>query len=960
MDPINPNDPILTRRLEMLAQNALSVESADRERAEQEIREFQNRVDIQSGFVLLLLNVASSQSPAASFCSIVFKNTVKNCWNEGTSEHCVAESDKAFVRNNITGIMFSAPLNVQRNLAEAISMIAETDFPSAWPDALQRIIHVLMNEKSVVLHSAALSTAHSILGRYRNQPDLSQETANDLRVIYTDLTSPLLNSMVLLVDAVEKCGTDAHAACTGLTSAVECLRDITAFDLGDEFIWGIEGFVRVLLRCLQLGGSGVLGACTIELKSVVIMCVSHFLLQFDEDFEKYASEFLKVVWDTISSPSSCESDMDDIVVQGMGLLAAACRGATREVFNNESVLVNLMTEVIMPNLALRQVDVELFGTEPDEYIQRDIEGSDFHTRRREAGELVRALLLFFPEKTGPLFTAKAQELLASAAQGDWKAKDLAIYLVSALSLEGQHVSTQRGVTQCLSKLVPFEPFLKQNVLSELSCGVSPQSPAIVKASCIRFVAAFRAHIERSLLPDIIALLASWILCEDTVVQVYAAHAVERVLTLQDPGKPGHVITDTVLGDKAPSLLHNLCVRLNQEKKPIAYTMQCLMRVCQNCSGCVKSFVGDIITCMVPVIKENSKNPSNPLFSHCMFEVVSQCIMLRPEDAAAIESALWEPMIFILQNDVLEYVPYTLQIMAQLLDAHGSGAPEPPTYYQALLEPLLLPEMYKQRGSIPAIVRLLVSFIEHYPGFVHGKGLTERVIAVVRSLVQYKNYDHEGLNILTTMIRAYPKDVISPYMVSIYQSLIQRLQKSRTPKYVRILIIFLSITVITHGADDVVTQINRIQDGLFWMLFQRVWLPHVPKVLGVLERKTCIIALASLLGDCVTLQQNAETWSTCVVSCLKMIHGAVEKDDWTSFTPQTHSVNDLAQHVADIGYTNAFCPLQGAVQTPVDVCPMVQQPEALFRERLQKALSGPNAEQLVRLLQAYPEVMAQLQ
>ncbi|RNC30100.1 putative CAS/CSE/importin domain protein, partial [Trypanosoma cruzi] len=184
-------------------------------------------------------------------------------------------------------------------------------------------------------------------------------------------------------------------------------------------------------------------------------------------------------------------------------------------------------------------------------------------------------------------------------------------------------------------------------------------------------------------------------------------------------------------------------------------------------------------------------------------------------------ALWEPMIFILHHDVLEYVPYTLQVMAQLLDARGSVSFEPPAHYQALLEPLLIPDMYQQKGNIPAVVRLLVSFIEHYPRYVHSKGLTEKVLIIFRSLLQYKNYDHEGLNVLTAIIIAYPKEIISPFMGSVYQTLFQRLQTSRTPKYVRILIIFLSILVTIHGADDVVAQVNLIQNGLFWMLLQRV-------------------------------------------------------------------------------------------------------------------------------------------
>ncbi|KAG8341610.1 putative CAS/CSE/importin domain protein [Trypanosoma vivax] len=960
MNPIDPNDPALAHHLSVLAQNAMSVSSADREKAELEIREFQNRVDQQSGFVLLLLNMAASAGPAASFCSIVFKNTVKACWNAATAEHCITDNDKAVVRDTIADIMLAAPIHIQRNLAEAINLIAEIDFPKAWPEALTRIVDVLANGKSVAVHSAALSTAHSVLGRYRNQMELSEDIANDLRVIYTQLTAPLLSSMTLLTCEMEGGGVGAKSACVGLISAVECLRDLTTLDLGDEFIWSMEKFVHVLLKCLQFDGFGTNDASLIELKSIVMMCVAHFLQKFDEDFEKYASGFLKVVWDTISSPSSRCCSMDDIVIQGMNLISSACRGTTRGMFNNMETVENLVVQVILPNLALQESDLELYSNEHDEYIQRDIEGSDFHTRRREAGELVRSLMVTFPDITEPIFVSKLQQLLSAAGNGDWKAKELSIYLVSALSLGGQYASSQRGASQRLTNLVPFESFLKQNILSELSCNISNQSPGIIKASCIRFIATFRTHIEVQLLPSIISLLTSWLLCQDTVIHTYAGHAVERILTIQQPDQQQYVVNDAVLGDKGMPLLHNLCLRLQQDKKPNAYIMQCLMRICQNCGDSVKTFVGDIITCIGPAIRESAKNPSNPLFSYCMFEVVSRCIKLRPEDGAAIEGVLWEPMIFILQNDVLEYVPYVLQIMAQLLDIHGSTSPEPPAHYQALLEPLLLPGMYQNKGNIPAVTRLLMSFIDHFPHYVHGKGFTEKTLMVFRLLLQFKNYDHEGLNVLTSIVRAYPKETISTYMGSVYQALFQRLQTSRTPKYVRILIIFLSITVVTHGADDVVAQVNLIQNDLFWMLLQRVWLPNVPKVVGALERKVCVVALASLLGDCAVLQQNAEMWANCVLICLKMIRGAVEGDDLTSFTPKEHTLADIPQQVDDAGFTNVFCPLQCAARPPVDVCATIQQPEALFLERVQRALQGSSGNRLLELLQRNPEVMPLLQ
>lgn len=97
-----------------------------------------------------------------------------------------------------------------------------------------------------------------------------------------------------------------------------------------------------------------------------------------------------------------------------------------------------------------------------------------------------------------------------------------------------------------------------------------------------------------------------------------------------------------------------------------------------------------------------------------------------------------------------------------------------------------------------------------------------------------------------MLLNFPHHTLDEYLPSVYKLLMQRLQNGRTPKYVRILIILLSVIVIVRGADEFVRQFNSIQQNLFMMLLNKVWLPHVQKITGLTERKTCIVALAQLL------------------------------------------------------------------------------------------------------------------
>jgi exportin-2 (importin alpha re-exporter) len=49
-----------------------------------------------------------------------------------------------------------------------------------------------------------------------------------------------------------------------------------------------------------------------------------------------------------------------------------------------SILSQICENIVIPNIKLRESDEELFENDPEEFIRKDIEGSDLETRRRAA------------------------------------------------------------------------------------------------------------------------------------------------------------------------------------------------------------------------------------------------------------------------------------------------------------------------------------------------------------------------------------------------------------------------------------------------------------------------------------------------------------------------------------------------------------------------------------------------
>lgn len=116
---------------------------------------------------------------------------------------------------------------------------------------------------------------------------------------------------------------------------------------------------------------------------------------------------------------------------------------------------------------LADSDEELFEDNPEEYIRRDIEGSDVDTRRRAACDLVRALAKKFEESMMTIFGQYVEAMLgqyASNPNEHWKSKDAACYLVTSLVSRGQ--TERHGVTQT-SQLVNLSDFANAHIFTEL-------------------------------------------------------------------------------------------------------------------------------------------------------------------------------------------------------------------------------------------------------------------------------------------------------------------------------------------------------------------------------------------------------------------------------------------------------------------------------------------------------------
>jgi exportin-2 (importin alpha re-exporter) len=81
---------------------------------------------------------------------------------------------------------------------------------------------------------------------------------------------------------------------------------------------------------------------------------------------------------------------------------------------------------------------------------------------------------------------------------------------------------------------------------------------------------------------------------------------------------------------------------------------------------------------------------------------------------------------------------------------------------------------------------------------------------------------------------------------LWRLLFDRLQNSRTPKFVRSFVVFLALFICKHGAAFVADSVDAVQPGLFvGGILQQVWLPNMAVASGAQESKLIAVATAKV-------------------------------------------------------------------------------------------------------------------
>lgn len=469
---------------------------------------------------------------------------------------------------------------------------------------------------------------------------------------------------------------------TQLNLMIKLLYDLSSHDLPPMFEDHLSALAALLLKYLVYDNtllhtddeseSGQLEFVKAGIFEVLMLYVQKYI----DVFGSHVQQFIGSSWNLLTTIGQ-DTKYDILVSRALQFLTSVARFPEHAVaFQDESTLSQVTEKVILPNINLRDSDIEMFEDEPIEFIRRDLEGSDSDTRRRATTDFLRQLLEKFEQSVTKVVTQYADHYLAEYNKNPsehWKAKDTAVYLFSAIAAKGV-ATASHGVTST-NNLVDITHFFQKYLATDLvtESGVQP----ILKVDAIKFLYAFRSLITKDQWHEVLPLLVKHLGASEYVVYTYAAVAVERILFLTNSnGQP--VIPPDSITPLAGDLLEHIFRLI--EKDPAApkvqeneFLMRCVMRVLIVIKEAAIPLSDGILRHFITITQIMSTNPSNPRFYYYHFEAlgalvrwVQQSIILesivvisnmyRGRFAASaqptkFEEALYPPFVAILQNDV---------------------------------------------------------------------------------------------------------------------------------------------------------------------------------------------------------------------------------------------------------------------------------------------------------------------
>lgn len=830
-------------------------------------------METQVGFPITLLHIVANDSTALPIRlagALYFKNLVKRKWIDENGQYQISKQDVDMIKSEIVQLMIMLPDSLQIQIGEAISLIAESEFPNLWGNLIDELVSKLTLD-DLVVNKGVLKVAHSIFKRWRPL-FRSDELFLEIKMVLDKFAVPfleMLKGVDLLIDQNLQDGAKLKLLFENLLLLVKIYNGLNCQDIPEFFEDHISEGITILLKYLKFHSTLLEDKdeddemdLVIQVKINICDLIQLYTTRYEEEFKKYIEHSIQIIWELLNNISTQKKN-DILVSKSLQYMTCVVNLSNyNALFSNEEAVKQITEKIILPNITLRDSDLEMFEDDPIEYTRRDLEGSDVDSRRRSATEFLRSL----KECNENLVTAIMMEYInhylktySENPSHNWKLKDIAIYLFCAIASKGS--ITNSGITST-NLLVDVIKFFTEFIYPDL---VGEVASPILKVDSIKYIYIFRNQLTKEQLVETLVLLTSNFNDDNYVVYTYTSITIEKILSLRNPSNHQEMLfskTDlsvAVLNDLLMNLF-KLIFKMGTTPEKLSeneFLMKCIMRILLISEDSLSNSIVQILQELLKIVETISKNPSNPKFSHYTFESICIIMKFYKSGIKDFYAILKNTLFAILGQDIQEFIPYSFQILAFVLENYPIQEPLPAEYEQ-LIKPLCSPQVWEFKGNIPAVKRLLSAIITFKPTMFNSAENITPILGIYQKLISSKSNDILGFEFLECIMINIDVANLQPFLKEIFIVLLTRLKNFKTEKFVKRFIIFLSklsslelneeVNKNKWTSTSIIQIFESIQVGLFEQILNSFILPYVAKFSNLTDKKILVVGLINLIAE----------------------------------------------------------------------------------------------------------------
>jgi len=349
--------------------------------------------------LLQLVADAQQQSHIRLAAALAFKNLIRERWTDEFGTYQLSENEVSTIKTELVGFMVSVPGNIQDVLGEAISTIADSDFWERWQTLMDDLVARLTPHNAVVNH-AVLQIAHSIFKRWRPL-FRSDALFTEINHALSKFGMPFFTLLSDTNNSIDNHQTNKEALLEDfktLSVAMEVFYDLSCQDLPpiiEDNLGPVTGLLHKYLTYdnqILHSSDGDEAGYLEGVRQSIFEVLTLFVQKYNDAFAPFLGQFVGTSWNLLTTLGP-QTKYDLVVSKALQFLTNIVKIPDQaQTFNNAETLNQIVEKVVLPNLALRESDIEQFEDEPIEYIRRDLEGSDSDTRRRAATDFLRGLV----------------------------------------------------------------------------------------------------------------------------------------------------------------------------------------------------------------------------------------------------------------------------------------------------------------------------------------------------------------------------------------------------------------------------------------------------------------------------------------------------------------------------------------------------------------------------------------